>query len=367
MRGSIQRRDAGWQVVVDQGRDPLSGKRVRRARTFPTKKEAEDALPGMLRSARAKTPAPKSLTVGELLDRWLAHVAPDLSPNTVIGYEKKVRLYLRPAFGDLRLAKLAPERVASLWRAMREKGYSVSTVRQAAAALSGACSLAVQWGWLADNPVERSKPPSSLPTDVDAPDVLAVAETFARCSLDTFEAAWLAVASGARRGEIAGLQWADIADRRLTIRRSVAADLTLVARRKSKIRKVTLDTETLKMLTRRRTRAAEDALLVGRSLADSGYVFSEEPGQQTPLNPERITGRWRDAFKKAKVHVRFHDLRHLSVTTLLTAGINPANVAGRHGHSPAVMMNVYAHALPSVDEQSAEIMGALVQQLTRGK
>lgn len=368
MRGSITKTVHGYQVVVDQGRDPLSGKRRRKAATFATKAEAEHALPGMLQAARAKTPAPKSLTVGEMLDRWLGQVGADLSPNTLRGYHKKVDGYLRPAFGDLRLGKLSPARVDSLWRAMREKGYAVSTVRQTAACLSGACELALRWGWLAENPVLRAKPPTAPRRDVEGPPVKYVAAALVECGQDTLEVAWLAIASGARRGELAGVQWADLADGKLVLRRSVADDLSVVVEhRKSRIRTVALDRETVKMLERRRKRAAEDALCCGQSLGAAGFVFAEEPGQKVPLKPERITGRWRDACKRAGVQVRFHDLRHLSVSTLLGAGLSVVNVASRHGHGAAVMLSTYAHAMPSVDDQAAEIMGDLVQSLTRGR
>jgi hypothetical protein len=88
-------------------------------------------------------------------------------------------------------------------------------------------------------------------------------------------------------------------------------------------------------------------------------------GQHVPLNPDLVAGRWTTAQRAADVHVRFQDLRHLSVSVLLSAGIGVADTARRHGHSPEVMLERYAHALPSADERAAAITGDLARRIAR--
>ena len=53
----------------------------------------------------AFTPAASTITVGELLDRWLDEaVALTVRPGTLASYRYVVRVHLRPALGDVPLA-----------------------------------------------------------------------------------------------------------------------------------------------------------------------------------------------------------------------------------------------------------------------
>lgn len=62
--------------------------------------------------------------------------------------------------------------------------------------------------------------------------------------------------------------------------------------------------------------------------------------------------------------IRLHDLRHSHGTILLSKGMPIHEVAGRLGHSAAVLLKTYAHRLPEGDQQAAAIMGAITRGLT---
>jgi integrase len=66
--------------------------------------------------------------------------------------------------------------------------------------------------------------------------------------------------------------------------------------------------------------------------------------------------------KKAGIRAgRLHDVRHSHATHLLAAGIPVHVVSARLGHSsPVVTLNVYAHLLPTSDEQAAKTVAALL-------
>jgi integrase len=58
---------------------------------------------------------------------------------------------------------------------------------------------------------------------------------------------------------------------------------------------------------------------------------------------------------------RLHDVHHAHATHLLTRGVPVHIVAARPGHSsPVVTLNVYAHVLPTSDEQAADVMAAVL-------
>ena len=70
-------------------------------------------------------------------------------------------------------------------------------------------------------------------------------------------------------------------------------------------------------------------------------------------------------LKKAGVEkIRFHDLRHTSATLSLSNGDNAKAVAERLGHSsPKMTLDVYAHAVPTLQRESAEKMDTLLDAI----
>jgi integrase len=60
--------------------------------------------------------------------------------------------------------------------------------------------------------------------------------------------------------------------------------------------------------------------------------------------------------------IRLHDLRHTHATLALAAGIHPKVVSERLGHSiVAFAMDVYSHAIPSMEAEAAETIANLVR------
>ena len=67
-------------------------------------------------------------------------------------------------------------------------------------------------------------------------------------------------------------------------------------------------------------------------------------------------------IKAAKVkRISIHGLRHTSVMLLLKAGVAPHVVQQRLGHKRIEMtLGIYAHALPSMQQDAAKRLGALL-------
>ena len=72
MRGQIRKRGSSWCVVLYLGRRPQDGRKVYKWTTYPTRREAEAALPNLLAQigAGATLPSPR-LTMGIFMDQWL--------------------------------------------------------------------------------------------------------------------------------------------------------------------------------------------------------------------------------------------------------------------------------------------------------
>lgn len=88
--------------------------------------------------------------------------------------------------------------------------------------------------------------------------------------------------------------------------------------------------------------------LAGLDWKENGLVFPSRIG--TPFEPDNLWRSWDPVRKRLGLDLRFHDLRHASMTMLLDLGALVHIVQQIAGHSDhGVTMQVYAHA--SLDEQ----------------
>jgi integrase len=274
-------------VQVYAGRDPVSGKRHYLTETVPAgptaAKDAEKARTRLLGQVDERKNPRTRATVNQLLDRWLTVV--ELEENTRAAYDSYMRHHIRPVLGTLPLTRLDTETLESFYAMLRRcrahcsgrpgdrshvcEPLSASTVRQIHSVLSGALSRAVRWGWLGVNPADNATPPA-LPVPNPAP---TSAEEAARIVTEAWRdpdwgmLVWLAMVTGARRGELCALTWEriDFATGVLAIHTSIAQRNGRTWEKETKThqqRRITLDDQTLALLRAYRRRRVEKADLV---------------------------------------------------------------------------------------------------------
>jgi integrase len=86
-----------------------------------------------------------SLRVGDYLDRWLDSIRDTLRRRTWIRHEEIVRLHLKPCLGGIKLDRVNPLQVQSLYRSKLDSGLSPRTVQIIHATLYKALKQAVKW------------------------------------------------------------------------------------------------------------------------------------------------------------------------------------------------------------------------------
>lgn len=138
-----------------------------------------------------------------------------------------------------------------------------------------------------------------------------------------------ALETGCRGGELRSLQWADVQDGWLTLRRE---------KTKTKpMRRIPISPTLQKILDRRRK--GPD----GNDLAPEAYVFGDETGK--PVSRRLANRWWRAACEKAKIKdLNFHDLRHEAGSQLLEAGASLHEVQAVLGHTTIGMTGRYLNA-----------------------
>ena len=189
----------------------------------------------------------------------------------------------------------------------------------------------------------------------DLPEIGHVLAAVGRLGHDELRvAARLAVATGARRGELVALRWSDV-DLEVGAARfmgSIAAGPNRTLVRKStkggKPKVMALDPGTVAVLADWRAKGR------GR-----GPVLPSPSDPTVPWHPGQVTLMWhRHRGSVGLEALRFHDLRHLHATALLAAGVPVNTVADRMGHASARMtLDVYAHAIPAHDQAAADVIG----------
>jgi integrase len=377
MRGSIRKRGRTYTWYLDVP-DPATGRRRQRSKGgFRTKKECQDALSEALAALRSATfvdPSPRTLG-GFLVEEWLPAVRPPrLRPSTWSSYQMNTEAHIVPALGVVALQRLGPAQLTAFYRTLLERGrrdgrggLAPKTVRNIHGTMHAALQDAVRWGYVARNvanAVELPKGPTAE-MQVWSPEQL-------RCFLDHVQAdrlyaAWLLIATtGMRRGELAGLRWADVdleAGRASPRRPRVVVDNEVVVSEPKTAkgrRSLALDPVTVAALRRHRAQQAEERIAAGPLWQDSGLVFTWPDG--SPVHPQRFSSWFEQHARAAGLpRIRLHDVRHSYATAALAAGIPAKVVSERLGHANiAITMDTYSHVLPGLDEQAAGTVARLI-------
>jgi len=373
VRGGLREKTPGvWEVRLESGRDPVTGRRRQVSRSVHgTKREAQRILNGLLAEAEISQGGRTAANFKQLSDQWLALVQNDLSPTTVHRYKNLLKNRILPALGDRSVHSIRTNDLDRLYLGLvNEAGLAPATVRQAHAIIRRAFRQAVLWGWIATNPAVNATPPriaKSNPSPPDAEQVGALLLKAAESDPELSRFLHVAATTGARRGEVCALRWTnfDAKLRTLTIERSIADLPGGLVEKDTKThisRRMALDPGTAEVLEEQRSTMSELATESGFRFSQDSFIFSNEPDGLTPWVPGSVTKRFqklRDALGYDKM--RLHDLRHFTATRLIAAGVPVRTVSGRLGHSdPSTTLSVYAHFVQASDEVAAGVMGDLV-------
>jgi integrase len=237
-----------------------------------------------------------------------------------------------------------------------------SSVRQIVFILSGAYDKAVRWRWVSTNPVTLARKPAATPPDPQPPSVEDAARIIKEAwrDPDWGTLVWLTMTTGSRRGELCGLRWShvDLQTGVVKIRRAIGqADGELEEKdtKTHQRRHVTIDPQTVVILTEHWDRWVARAAALGLTLGRDALVFSNAPDGSQPLIPSSVTQRYGRLATRLGIDTHLHALRHYSATELIAAGVDVRTVAGRlgHGGGGATTLRVYAAWLAEVDQRAA--------------
>lgn len=353
--GSIyQRKDGRWVGVFVTGSryNPTTQKTVpiKKAVYGKTRREVVEKL---AKAKREHLPGSSAdidrQTLAQFAARYQRDVVAPLAPNTQSNVDVALRRHILPGLGHKRLNRLTPGDIQAWLTAETGAAQSRSQYR---GVLHRILAQAVQWGELAQNPVERTRPPRRQAPQVrvlerdDAKRILAAVRG------DRWEALlWLALTVGLRRGELLALQWGDVDWERatLTVQRNYTREEVRIVKSPASRRTVPLFPQVIDALRRRRA-----------EWPSAPWVFTGPAGGL--LHTSTLRGWWRKTQHDCGlVPLAFHATRHAAGSYLLDLGMPLPQVSRILGHSSvAVTATVYAHALEGGDRAYVEKLGALL-------
>jgi integrase len=381
-QGSVTRLPSGsLRVKVYAGLHPVTGRPRYIGETIAdgpkAREQAEEACRRLLSQVRRGRRLHSHATVNDLLTRHLAmsHVGERSRRSHVLMAAK----HLRPFVGDLPLRAVTAEKLEHLYAELLrcrdhcpprpEAGHTCrplhrNTVRKLHYLLSSAFRRAVRWDWIDHNPAKDVELPSPPHPEPKPPTVAEAARILGEAWKDPDMGAlvWLAMATGARRGELCALRWThvDAGQGVLVVRASIAQVDGEVWEKDTKLhqrRHIALDNVTIAVLNAYHQERQQRATTVRAALTPDRFVFSPRPDGRTPRSPNAVTCQYRRMVDRLGIHTTFHKLRHYSATELIRAGVDVRTVAGRLGHAEGdTTLTYYAAWVREADQRACRIL-----------
>jgi integrase len=291
--------------------------------------------------------------------------------STVRGYENIVRQIQRAPLGAVPLRDLTAQHLDAYYTQRRRSGLSGTSVRGHHAVLSAALTQARRWGRIPRNPAEDASPPP-----VDTKETTSLDEEQLHLFLGRAKHASpyyalyaMAAETALRSSELAGLRWADV--NLLTGELQVRQALLRVGRAivqkgpKSKAgrRTLPLSPSRIALLEALRADQLRAKALLGTEYRDHDLVFCQSDGK--PLHMRNVYQRdFLPLLRQCGLpRVTFHSLRHSSISSGARAGVDPAVMQRRAGHSTLSMtLGVYRHVLEEEDREATRLIDERLTQ-----
>lgn len=372
--GMRERSPGVWELIVEAGRDPVTGKRRQVSRIFRgTSRDAKKARAELLVEASKGRHTGTRATVEQLYGDWIVELRrKGRSPNTIHGYEKTYARNIRSTLGGKPVTKVTTKMLTDLYGAHQERGLSPRSVYQIHACLSSMFTQACRWGWRDSNPAQWADPPSIpnaapvVPTPEEVKTLIEAAEESRRP--EKARAMFVAATTGLRRAELCALRRdrdIDWQRRRVTVAWSIVVlpgqAVQEIPTKNRRARPVALDDVTHSMLRAQVEMMEKRAALAGAELVHDPYVFSDAVDGSQPWKPDSIT----QFFKRLRArvglgHLDFHYLRKFMETYGQDLGFSQAQVAMRAGHDPSVAAKHYTGTVESADRALAAAVASLL-------
>jgi integrase len=285
-------------------------------------------------------------TVADLCDRFVEEHLPRKRLSTADAYKRILALHVRPHFGQhTKVAAVEFDDIDKLHRHVTKHsgGYIAN---RTVAVLSKMFALAIKRKWRTDNPVKgiERNTESKRKRYLSGAELTRLTQALAaHPDRQTANIVRMLLLTGARRGEILAMRWADISDGTWTKPGS-----------------------TTKQKTDHVVPLSAPAQQLLSEIDGTGeYVF---PSDGKTGHVVEIKKGWSSICKAAGIKgLRIHDLRHTFASQLASAGASLPLIGALLGHSSPVTTARYAHLFSDPQKAAVEKVAAIIEATGNGK
>lgn len=371
-----------WEARITVGRDPGTGKQLRRSFSGKTQKEVREKMQAAAVAVNdGDYFEPSKITVGQWLDTWAAEYLNSVKPRTVESYKANIIQHIKPAVGALRLSELTAVDVQRLYNGLINKHngapLSPKSKKNVHGTLHKALEKAVALGYIRHNPADKPDLPKIQKTEIKPladNEMISFLDAIKNSEYESIYAVTLFV--GMREGEVLGLTW-DCIDFKagiITIKRQLqkvrgcGGEYVLVPTKNGKTRIIALASYVIQVLTAQRKAQYEQRLKAGPVWSNLlNLVFTNALGKN--LCSQTVYLHFKKLAAAAGVpDARFHDLRHSYAVAALRSGDDIKTVQKNLGHHTAAFtLDTYAHVTEKMRQESARRMDNFIEEIQAAK
>ena len=365
MTGSIRKRTTkkgnSFEVVLEKGVNPNTGKRERLYKTFHSKREAQAYISQSIADyTRGLYIEPSKLTVAQLCEEWAKCHFISVKDSTKRGYTVNMNCHIIPNLGNILVQQLTSRHIQRMVNEMNDKGLSSRTIRYVMTNLNQILNYAVNNDVIVKNPAKGVVLPKQEKYHHETYDKDELKKLLI-CSANTsFEAPIMIEAfTGLRRGELLALKWEDIdfVKKVIEVKRNLVCEtgnnFVTTPKTQSGQRRIVIPDELVNYLSYYKTKQLRERLRLGGSYHNNGLVICRKNGDY--INSKTFSNAFHKFLEFHNLRViRFHDLRHTHATLLLLEyGTNIKAVSDRLGHSKVqTTMDFYIHSTDAVQKEA---------------
>lgn len=316
------------------------------------------------------------IMLGDYLSRWHSRELKGIR-NVGAYHHQRIGQYLKhinKELGHIRLKNIKPSDAVILREKYQKNALLANqTIRLMESCLKGAIKDAVLLGYLNKSPLEHFKILTLELEDKKKIQVfekdeqallIETARNYASSHDDQrwFLRPYLALNTGMRSGEIAGLQWGDIdfEGKTITVERNVhyaegdTKGKVKKPKTKASLRTIYLTDTNVSELNKYRLWISEKLLKAKVKISEDTFVLMDN--DSGILHRSAARKRWETIVRQAGLtHRGFHALRHTHASNLIDQDLNPKVISVRMGHeSISMTMDTYGHLFKKENQLKTE-------------
>lgn len=348
--------------------DKFQNRQEKSQQGFSTEQDAERALIEVkadILDGNESYVTSANYTLIDWLTIWMDANKTNWRIGTYELYERHIRLHISPLIGKMKLTKITNMVMQrDLINPLIEKGLSQRTLKSVGRIVIAALNSAVDERIIRNNPVTKldyGKFNGKKDSNYFSEEELKLFLNYVyKTEPTSYYTIFLTLGmSGIRKGELAGLRWSDIdfENNTITIERTRANKKVGPPKSDNGYRTISINKILINQLKKYKVWCIQNKWEKQMTVEKDSYVFIDRY-KFTPISDTYVNDALDYLLDKCTYdlpRITPHGFRHTFASILIANKIPVVSVAKIIGDHPTTVMNVYAHSLSRVEEETVEL------------